>query len=190
MGGVDYNKFSSVKFSGDKCKKRIGFAGTVDNRIYFSMVQCICEEFSDCEVVFAGTIVGDFPAWLNGFDNLKYIEATYDELPEIISSFDVAILPFFGGHKATVPCELFQYLACGKSVVTSDMPNLPECDAIYQSASVTEALDNIHLILSEGFAEKNISAAQETAREYDWEKIAKRLLEDEYNYCDDDEAES
>jgi CDP-glycerol glycerophosphotransferase (TagB/SpsB family) len=189
-GGVDYNKFSSGVFSGDKCKTRIGFAGTVDNRIYFSMVQCICEEFSDCEVVFAGTIVGDFPAWLNGFDNLKYIEAAYDELPAIIASFDVAILPFFGSHKKLSPCELFQYLACGKSVVASNMPNLPECDAIYTSDSITEALDNIHLVLSEGLTEKSISSAKETAREHDWEKIAQRLLKDEYNYCVENEGKS
>lgn len=63
------------------------------------MVQCICEEFSDCEVVFAGTIVGDYPAWLGGFDNLTYTEAEYDKLPEIISTFDVAILPFSEGIK-------------------------------------------------------------------------------------------
>ena len=113
MGGVDYNKFCTKSKMVKNGKKRIGFAGTIDNRIYFSMVQCICEEFSDCEVVFAGTIVGDYPAWLGGFDNLTYTETEYDKLPEIISTFDVAILPFFGGHKKTVPVELFQYLAGG-----------------------------------------------------------------------------
>lgn len=183
MGGVDYNKFSSAVFLNDKPKTRIGFAGTIDNRIYFSMVQCICEEFSDCEIIFAGTIIGDFPAWLNGFDNLKYIEAPYDELPEIISSFDVAILPFFGSHQKTVPSELFQFLACGKNVVTSDMPNLPECNAIYRSASVAEVIDNIHLILSNGYNKNNAKEAKATALEYDWKRIAQKLTNDEYNYC-------
>ena len=182
-GGVDYNKFSSETASLEKFKTRIGFAGTIDNRIYFSMVQCICEEFSDCEIVFAGTIIGDYPAWLSGFNNLVYIEAPYDELPKIINSFDVAILPFFGGHQKQVPNELFQYLACGKSVVTSDMPNLPECDAIYISTSITEAIKNIHMVLSKGYDDEKAEKAKSVSREYDWKEIAGKLLCDEYNYC-------
>lgn len=185
-GGVDYSKFSLSKFRGNKDKIRIGFAGTIDNRIYFSMVHCICEEFADCEVVFAGTIVGDYPAWLSGFSNLKYIEAKYDELPEIISSFDVAILPFFGGHRKTVPCELFQYLACGKSVVTSDMPNIPDCDAIYTSASVSEVIDNIHRVLSDERVEETKISAKSKAKEFDWLNITEDLLNDRYNYYFDE----
>lgn len=181
-GGVDYELFSSAAFSGCKRKVRIGFAGTIDNRIYFSMVHCICETFADCDVIFAGTIIGDYPAWLNGFDNLTYIEAAYVELPEIISSFDVAILPFFGEHRKLVPVELFQFLACGKNVVTSDMPNLPACDAIYNSASITEAVDNIRFILSRDSSGENVENARAVAKEYDWEKISERLLCNEYNY--------
>lgn len=181
-GGVDYDLFSSATFSGCKTKVRIGFAGTIDNRIYFSMVHCICETFADCDIIFAGTIIGDYPAWLNGFDNLTYIEAAYDELPEIISSFDVAILPFFGGHRKLVPVELLQFLACGKTVVTSDMPNLPECDAIYNSASITEAIDNIRFILSRDSGGENAGNARAIAKEYDWEKISERLLDNKYNY--------
>lgn len=181
-GGVDYDLFSTASFSGEKSKVRIGFAGSIDNRIYFSMVHCICETFADCEVIFAGTIIGDYPAWLNGFDNLTFIEAAYDELPEIINSFDVAILPFFGGHKKLVPVELFQFLACGKSVVASNMPNLPECDAIYTSASITEAVDNIRLILSQNSGRENVESARAIAKEYDWEKISEQVLNNVYNY--------
>lgn len=81
----------------ERCKKRIGFAGTIDNRIYFSMVQCICETFPDYDVVFAGHIYRSYPIWLDGFANLHYIEASYQELPQIIQSFEVAILPFLDG---------------------------------------------------------------------------------------------
>lgn len=185
MGGVDYNKFSVHNKSANGEKVRIGFAGTIDNRIYFSMVHCICEEFSDCEIVFAGTIIGDYPAWLNGFDNLKYIEAEYDKLPEIIESFDVAILPFFGGHRKLVPCELYQYLACGKNVVTSDMFNLPECDAIYKSASVADVIENIHRIL-DGKLNKEVNVnGTKLAKENDWANVARNLLEDKYNYTEE-----
>lgn len=184
-GGVDYDKFSAGHSSENKTRTRIGFAGTIDNRIYFSMVHCICEEFPDCEIMFAGMIIGDYPAWLSGFDNLVYKEVSYNELPDIISSFDAAILPFFGAHCNTVPSELFQYLACGKNVVTSDMPNLPECPAIHRSASVAEVIDNIRQVLSQNNCSDTIDAAKSVAEQHSWENIAKGLLNDEYNFCVD-----
>ena len=80
-----------------------------------------------------------------------------------------------------MPCELYQYLACGKNVVTSDMPNLPECSAIYKSGSVAEVIDNIHMILSQGLNDMDNLEGQELARQNDWSIIAKNLQEDKYN---------
>mgnify|MGYP000500174518 CR=1 FL=1 len=105
QGGVDYALFAAAAGKSSSClpangsgaKKRIGFAGTIDNRIYFSMVQCICETFPDYDVVFAGHIYRSYPIWLDGFANLHYIAASYQELPQIIQSFEVAILPFLDG---------------------------------------------------------------------------------------------
>ena len=120
---------------------------------------------------------------VGGFDNLTYIEAEYDKLPEIISSFDVAILPIFGGHKKTVPVELFQYLACGKNVVASEIENLPECEAIFASKSTSEVIDNISLILSGDLEGRRTERVQ---RRLHWNmtgrKLPKDMTEDKYNY--------
>lgn len=176
QGGVDYAFFSkSMNVRTNNARVRIGFAGTVDNRIYFAMVQCLCEVFKDAEIVFAGDIFGDFPVWLNGYDNLKYIEASYEQLPEIIQSFDVAILPFFGRHQKTVPSELFQYLACGKIVVTSDMTELPECKAIFSSKSISDAAENVKIALEHKNDGEIIKSALETAAQYDWKVIAEKI---------------
>lgn len=124
--GVDYDFFSSANDPEKSPRHRIGFAGTIDDRIYFAMVQCVCEAFPDFDIVFAGNIVGDFPVWLKSYENLKFISASYNELPEIIASFDVAFLPVYGDHQKILPVELYQYLACGKVVVTSDISGLPD----------------------------------------------------------------
>ena len=181
-GGVDYDKFSVPQSNRLFERRRIGFAGTIDNRIYFAMVQCICEAYPEYDIVFAGTIIGDFPVWLNGYPNLKYIECSYDELPEMIASFDVTILPLFGGHNKLVPCELFQYLASGKPVVTSNLVNVPECSAIYMSASISDAIDNIHKALEVCKNENVISEAREFAQKNDWKILSQHLLNNELNY--------
>ncbi len=178
QGGVDYNFFKNARdFKSENDITRIGFAGTIDNRIYFAMVQCLCEVFKDAEIVFAGDILGDFPVWLNGYDNLKYIEASYEELPDIIRTFDVAILPFFGRHQKTVPSELFQYLASGKMVVTSDMPFLPECKAVLRSKSISDAAENVKIALRYKDDKDITESAYETARENDWQVIAEKIFE-------------
>lgn len=177
-GGVDYEKFSCPNAAEEHNRIRLGFAGTIDNRIYFAMVQFLCESFPEFEIVFAGDIMGDFPVWLSGYKNLQYIEASYDELPAVIQSFDIAILPFFSSHQNTIPTELFQYLACGKSVVASDMSRLPKCDAIYTSKSVAECVEQVKRALEHRYEAGIVEAAKETARQYDWKKIGDEVFKD------------
>ena len=174
-GGVDYPMFSSGSCGAAhrEGRRRIGFAGVIDKRIYFAMVQCICEVFSDCDVIFAGEIFGTFPTWLHGFDNLRYIPVSYEELPSMIQTFDVGILPFFGRHADTIPKEYFQYLACGKQVVASDMRYLPDCPALYRSASVEEAVQNMKLALTRTEDIKIQECARSLAADYDWKNCAR-----------------
>lgn len=172
-GGVDYEQFARKRNVPKPEKTTIGFAGTIDGRIYFAMVQYLCEAFPDCDIVFAGDVFGNRPAWLSSYPNLKYIgPIEYERLPDVIQSFHVALLPFFGKHKKQIPTELFQYLACGKPVVTSNMPNLPKCRAIYQSDSVAHAVEQTKRALAHREDADVIVAARETAREFDWSKIA------------------
>ena len=81
-----------------------------------------------------------------------------------------------------MPIELYQYLACGKNVVASEIENLPECEAVFTGKSTSEVIDNIRLILSGDLQEKNVEAARTVALEYDWKKVAKDMTEDKYNY--------
>lgn len=91
-------------------RKRIGFAGVIDNRIYFAMVQCICEVFSDCDVIFAGEVFGTYPVWMHGFDNLHYIPVSYEELPSMIQSLDIGILPFLEDMRIRFQRNIFNTL--------------------------------------------------------------------------------
>lgn len=185
-GGVDFKRFSCYKNNFTSNTTRIGFAGTIDNRIYFAMVQFICEAFPQAEIIFAGDIIGDYPIWLDGYENLRYIPATYNELPQIISSFDVAILPYFGEHQKLIPSELFQYLACGKQVIASNMPNLPQSQAIYISESIDEAVANLKIALKNKECEDIIESAKKIARVNDWKYIYSNLINGVYQVKNED----
>lgn len=181
-GGVDYGLFSRVLAHEEshgvhEAKPVIGFAGMIDCRIYFAMVQYICEAFPDYEVAFYGDLCGTGMSWLHSYANLSYCgQVTYEELPGIIKRFDLAILPFYGKYRKCVPSELFQYLACGKCVVTSDMENLPDCRAIFQSMSVVDAVVQVKKALSVKDDSEFVTSALETARQFDWATQAAELF--------------
>lgn len=177
QGGVDYNFFSeNSAITRQPERPRIGFAGIIDNRIYFAMVQCICEVFSDYDVVFAGEIYGKYPVWLDGFDNLHFIETSYEDLPSVIATFDVAILPMFGRHRRRIPNELYQYLACGKQVIASDMDILPQSPVIYSSKSVADSVANIKRALMHKEDEAYCEEAWRLAKEHDWSQLIKKYM--------------
>ena len=65
------------------------------------------------------------------------------------------------------------------------MFNLPECDAIYKSASVADVIENIHRIL-DGKLNKEVNVnGTKLAKENDWANVARNLLEDKYNYTEE-----
>lgn len=175
-GGVDYEMFADRRALDKTDRKTIGFAGTIDCRIYFAMVQYLCEAFPNCDIVFAGDIIGNYPAWLDGYRNLHYMgQVAYENLPDLIHSFDVAILPFYGKYQSDVPTELFQYLACGKQVIASDMSEIPKCKAIYVSKSVADAVENVKEALKHLDDEDVRKEARLIAKKYDWRLIAKNI---------------
>ena len=62
-----------------------------------------------------GHIYRSYPIWLDGFANLHYIAASYQELPQIIQSFEVAILPFFWTASADGSNRAVSVYGCGKT---------------------------------------------------------------------------
>ncbi len=180
-GGVDYAFFHKPcplqEAATEGRRRRIGFAGTLDNRIYFAMMQCICEVFSDCDIVFTGDLPPESPDWMKGFKNIQYLSVPYEELPSAIQSLDIALLPFFGRHAETVPKEYFQYLACGKQTVASAMNNLPDSPALYRSVSINAAVENIKTALLHVDDTDIQASARSLAEQYDWRKKAKSIFD-------------
>jgi CDP-glycerol glycerophosphotransferase (TagB/SpsB family) len=175
-GGVEYDHFQNRGKSYISQKTVIGFAGCIDCRLWLAAMQYLSAALPECEIVFAGDTPDGIPPWFGTCSNLRFLGGiTYDELPCVVNSFDVAVLPMYGKYKERVPSELFWFLAAGKPVVTSDMPNLPECGAIFKAASVVEfvlqtkkAIKNRSLALS--------GMAKEMARAHDWTGVAKKIL--------------
>jgi glycosyltransferase involved in cell wall biosynthesis len=110
----------------------------------------------------------------------------YNEIPAILKSSDVLVLPNSGKDLSssthTSPMKLFEYMASGVPIVASDVPAIREVlneqiallvkpdDPDALAGGITKLLDNQEL------GERLALNAREKVREYTWDKRAEAVL--------------
>jgi UDP-galactopyranose mutase len=107
---------------GRTANPRLGFYGVVDERMDLMLLQELADARPDWTIEIVGPVVKIDPADLPQRANLHYIGArTYDQLPDTIAGWDVALMPF-AINEATrfiSPTKTPEYLAAGRPVVST-----------------------------------------------------------------------
>jgi len=137
-------------------KPIIGYFGSIEKRIDYEMMRQVIEKNGDKTFVFAGPVSKEWvPDFFFSVPNVHFIgRIPYSEMPSVVKSFDVAIIPFrkYEDSATVFPMKLFEYLGAGKPVVATDFnPDLknftgdlvPYCsDANQFSIAINEVLLN------------------------------------------------
>lgn len=115
-----------------------------------------------------------------GLDNIVLWPAQpYQELPHFLVSFDVQLIPFRVDQitQATSPVKLFEYMAAGKPILTSAMP---ECMR-YESAAIyhtpTEFIETVERLCALPPDAPYFTAMDREARENTWDARVADILE-------------
>ena len=112
-------------------------------------------------------------------DNIHLLgQQPYDRIPAIVSTFDVCTIPFAANAltEATYPLKLHEYLAAGKPVVSTDLPDVRQfCDVVYIARNAREFEQMTEKALAEDCPELQERRIQ-TARENSWENRAQAIL--------------
>ena len=114
-------------------------------------------------------------------------------IPAYLSAADILVAPFTAdgrdvGGKVIIPfaspIKLFEYMAAGKPIVTSNVGAIPEILRHEENAllsppgSVDDLVQNISRLLNDAaLSERLGTAARECVRLYSWEKRVARVLE-------------
>ena len=144
-------------------KPVIGFIGLIEEKcIDLELVSYIARSRPGWSIVLIGRARMALDA-ITGSDSIKYIGCKeYEELPAYLKGFDVCIIPFCVNDltRSSNPIKLKEYLAAGKPVV---MTRLPEADKF---KGLVDAADSY-----EDFVEK----IEEAYRADNCDKIKKRM---------------
>ncbi|GMN99845.1 glycosyltransferase [Parageobacillus thermoglucosidasius] len=181
--GVDFDRFAQLEgklsiLREEYRKPIIGFIGTIAEWIDLSLIEKVAKEILNATVLLVGPIHEDVTS-LEKLPNVKFLgKVKYDEVPSYINLFDVCLNPFkkTDAGNAADPIKLYEYLALGKPVVSTNIPEAIKLkDVIYIADDEKEFVDKVKHALNYQTHEE-VSRRKEIAKKNSWRKRSEDIL--------------
>ena len=155
-----------------------GYVGVIDERLDLALIERLADERPDATIVMVGPIAKIAPGSLPRRANIVYLgKRTYAELPALLSSFDVALMPFIIGATTEFisPTKTLEYLAAGRPVVST-----PIADVVEAFADLVRIADADAFVAAVARAEREPEAARAAgflrAKQMSWDGIVAAML--------------
>lgn len=157
-----------------------GYVGVIDERLDLELLGDMADSMPDWDVRIVGPVAKIEPETLPRRPNLSYPGAVaYDDLPDVLAGFDVAIMPFAlnDATRAISPTKTLEYLAAGLPIASTRVP-----DVVADFGSIVRFCDDGRSFASvcrqlRGSAEATTGtpAVEAMLRRHDWDLIALRM---------------
>lgn len=191
--GVEFEHFAQAAREEDggsipwNDRPTLGFTGKITLRLDFRLLAQLATAHPNWNLVMVGPQEHDAELVYNpdyrDFMALPNVHMTgskeYRELPASMRSFDVCILPYttddpFNMHCS--PLKLYEYLATGKPIVSTDLPAVRPFDSLVRIAQDAEEFERQVAAALEERDEELRQRRLAVARENSWEKRAVEVL--------------
>lgn len=126
---VEASGESASPSSGPIARPRIGYVGALNEKIDFALLTAVAQARPDWQLVLVGAL--DLMADPHRADALKRLPNVHwlgrvpvEQVPAAIAAMDVCLLPYArNAWTANIDSlKLYEYLACGRPVVATDVP--------------------------------------------------------------------
>lgn len=175
--GVEYERFARATLGplpaelASLRRPIVGFAGMIHEFVDLDLIASLARAHPEISIVMVGPLERD-PDPVRGLANVHLLGfRPYDELPDYIAGFDVAVLPWARtvAAEAANPAKIWQYLAAGKPTVATLLPDLePLRDVVRLADGPGAFVHEVESALREDGPER-VAHRQERARAQDWD---------------------
>jgi uncharacterized SAM-binding protein YcdF (DUF218 family)/glycosyltransferase involved in cell wall biosynthesis len=193
--GVNIDRFNKTNVSKERPHdienikgKILGYAGGVHRHVDFELIRFLAERNPDWTLLFIGPIQTDISR-VKGLSNVRFLEMRgHGELPNYVASFDVCLVPYLlNEYTETVyPTKMNEYLAMGKPVVATSLPEIIEFNKKYNNVIyVAKDREDFEDLSKKALDEKTPETTlgyEKVARENSWtiriEKMSKLIAKE------------
>jgi teichuronic acid biosynthesis glycosyltransferase TuaH len=159
--------------------KVMGYLGNIERRIDFDLLLSVVNQLEDWTLVLAGPVEKQYiPPAVIKHKRIFFTGAVpHEDSPAVVKRFDVALIPFKCDSVSSgiYPLKLFEYLAAGKPVVSTNFnPDVLTSlnDQIHTAYNARQFAEFILLSSTTDNKEKRLQR-QKVARANDWDSRAR-----------------
>lgn len=157
---------------------RIGYVGAISEWFAAGTVRGMAAARPDWDFVLAGLPTHPEIGALSGMGNVALLgEVPYSRVPELVSSFDIGIIPFEKNPLtwATNPVKMYEYLASGLPVVATGIPEVSRMGRlVYPAEGTAEFIAQAERALGENTPEM-VKMRRAFACRHSWQRAGARL---------------
>ena len=167
------------------CQKKkpvVGYYGAVATWFDFELIKQAASRRPQYEFVIIGPVFHDQLkqeiATASALDNITFCESiAYKELPGVAQYFTIATIPFLVNEitESTSPIKLFEYMAMGKPVVTTEMR---ECHKypVYVAQNTEEYIEMLDRAIQDASDPEKVNELEACADAHSWNACAMDVL--------------
>ena len=170
--GCEFDKFAQATSIKSAQTTRVGYVGAVSTWFDLDAVYTAGLAYPEWQFDIYGRIEGGIKLG-NPPKNVNfYGEIAYEDVPKTIATFDVAIIPFKINTltEATNPVKVYEYMAAGKPIVSSALPEVIRMkhDDIFISHSHDEFIDHLAKSILISKHPTKVQKRKDWAKSQDW----------------------
>jgi glycosyltransferase involved in cell wall biosynthesis len=175
--GVDLERFAgapSMPLDMDALPKPLlGYVGLIDDYLDLALLVSLADRLHEGTVVLIGAANTDISMLKHKRIELLGVRP-YDSIPAYISNFDCCLIPFKINRltEAVNPIKLREYLAAGRPVVSTPLPEVSQYGDVVTIASREDFADAVVDVLGSGDLESARQARRLRVADESWDRVA------------------
>jgi glycosyltransferase involved in cell wall biosynthesis len=151
----------------------VGYVGLIDDYLDLELLVRLADHLQEGTLVLVGAANTDISMLRH--DRIALLGARpYESIPAYISSFDCCLIPFQVNRLtlAVNPIKLREYLAAGRPVVSTPLPEVSQYGDVVTIASREDFVDAVVDVLSSGDPESARQARRLRVADESWDRVA------------------